>query len=64
MRNVRKHRDMKLLTTKPRRNYLGPKPNYHISKKNFQKLISHKNENNMILHFDLIEGKLKKLKSL
>ena len=35
----------------------------HIKNK-FQKLISHKNENNMILHFYLKEGKLKKLKSL
>ena len=30
MENVRKHRDMKLVTTKPRRNYFGPEPNYHI----------------------------------
>ena len=40
MGNVRKHRDMKLLTTKPRRNYLGPEPNYHISKKNFRNLLA------------------------
>ena len=29
MENVRKHRDIKLLTTKRRRNYLVPEPNYH-----------------------------------
>ena len=61
MENVRKHRDMKLVTTKPRRNYLGPEPNYHI-KFFFQKFISYRNGNNMIYCFELKEGKLKKLK--
>ena len=32
MENVRKHRDIKLLTTKRRRNYLVPEPNYHTTK--------------------------------
>ena len=27
--NVRKHRDIKLVTTEPRRNYLVSEPNYH-----------------------------------
>ena len=29
MENVRKHRDIKLATTKKRRNYLVSEPNYH-----------------------------------
>ena len=32
MENVRKHRDMKLVTSETRRNYLVSKPNYHITK--------------------------------
>ena len=32
MENVRKHRDIKLVTTERRRNYLVPKPNYHNTK--------------------------------
>ena len=31
-KNVRKHRDIKLITTERRRNYLVSKPNYHITK--------------------------------
>ena len=30
--NVRKHRDIKLLTTERRRNYLMSEPNYHTKK--------------------------------
>ena len=29
MENVRKHRDIKLVTTEGRRNYLVSEPNYH-----------------------------------
>ena len=29
MKNVRKHKDIKLLTIESRRNYLESKPNYH-----------------------------------
>ena len=29
LENVRKHRDIKLVTTKRRRNYLVSQPNYH-----------------------------------
>ena len=29
--NVKKHRDIKLVTTEPRRNYLVYEPNYHIT---------------------------------
>ena len=32
MENMRKHRDIKLITTERRRNYLVSKPNYHTAK--------------------------------
>ena len=32
MENVRKHRDIKLVTTDERRNQLVSEPNYHITK--------------------------------
>ena len=32
MQNVRKHRDIKLVTTNERRNYLVSEPNYHTAK--------------------------------
>ena len=32
MENVRKYRDIKLVTTERRRNYLVSKPNYHTTK--------------------------------
>ena len=32
MNNVRKHRNIKLVTTKRRRNYLVQEPNYHTTK--------------------------------
>ena len=32
MKNVRKHRDIKLVTTERRRNYLMSEPNYHTTK--------------------------------
>ena len=32
MENVRKHRDIKLVTTDKRRNQLVPEPNYHTKK--------------------------------
>ena len=32
MENVRKHRDIKLVTTQRKRNYLVSEPNYHITK--------------------------------
>ena len=31
MENVRQHRDIKLLTTEARSNYLESEPNYHIT---------------------------------
>ena len=32
MKNARKHRDIKLVTTERRRNYLVSEPNYHTTK--------------------------------
>ena len=32
MENVRKHRDIKFVTTEKRRNYLVSEPNYHTTK--------------------------------
>ena len=32
MENVRKHRNIKILTTERRRNYLVSEPNYHTTK--------------------------------
>ena len=32
MENIRKHRDIKLVTTNKRRNQLASEPNYHIPK--------------------------------
>ena len=32
LENVRKHRDIKLVTTNERRNYLVSEPNYHTTK--------------------------------
>ena len=32
MKNVRKHRNIKLVTTERRRNYLVSEPNYHTTK--------------------------------
>ena len=32
MKNVRKHKDIKLVTTEARRNYLVPEPNCHAEK--------------------------------
>ena len=32
MENIRKHRDIKLVTTERRRNYFVSEPNYHTTK--------------------------------
>ena len=40
MENVRKHRDIKLVTTERKRNYLTPEPNYHITKHFTENLLS------------------------
>ena len=38
--NVRKHRDIKRVTTERRRNYLVSKPNYHTTKFFTEKLLA------------------------
>ena len=40
MENVRKHRDIKLVTTERRRNYLVSEPNYHTTKFLTEKLLA------------------------
>ena len=38
MENVRKHRDIKLVTTDKRRNQFASEPYYHTQKNTFQKI--------------------------
>ena len=45
MVNLRKHRDIKLVTTNKRRNHLGSEPNYH-TKILSRRFISNRNEEN------------------
>ena len=45
MENVRNHRDIKLVITNKRRNYLVSEPNYRTAKMVFIKFISNRNEN-------------------
>ena len=47
MENVRKHRNIKLVTTKKRRNYLVSEPNYHTTKVFERKFIRNKIEKNL-----------------
>ena len=44
MENVRKQRDIKLVTTERKRNCLVLEPNYHTTKVLHRKFISYKNE--------------------
>ena len=47
MENVRKHRDIKLVRTERRRNYLVSEPNYHTTKNIFHRTsVSNRNEKN------------------
>ena len=46
MENVRKHRDIKLVTTDEKRHKLVSEPNYHTRKTFFRKFISNRNEKN------------------
>ena len=45
MENVRKHKDIKLVTTEKWRDYLVSEPNYH-AKKIIRKSVSDRNEKN------------------
>ena len=44
MENVRKHRNIKLVTTDKRRNKLAPEPNYYTTKYLSGNLLANKNE--------------------
>ena len=46
MENVRKHRDIKLVTTEERRNCLVSERNYHTTDLFFRKIISYRNKKN------------------
>ena len=47
MENVRKYRDVKLVTTERRRNYLVSEPNYHPTKYDFSRdFVGYRNEKN------------------
>ena len=45
MKNVRKHRDIKLVATKKRRNSLVSQPNYHTTKIFSENLLVIENQN-------------------
>ena len=40
MENIRKHRDIKFVTTEERRNYLVSQPNYHATKSSSKNLLA------------------------
>ena len=44
MENVRKHRDIKLVTTEEKRIKFVSEPNYHTTKHFFRKFVGHRNE--------------------
>ena len=44
MENLRKHRDIKLVTTDEKRSKLISEPNYHTTKRFFRKIVSNRNE--------------------
>ena len=44
MENVRKHRDIKLVTTDKRRNQVASEPNYHTTKYFSENLMTRENE--------------------
>ena len=46
MKNVRKHRNIKLITTERRRNYSVSEPSYHTTNIFYRKFISNRNEKN------------------
>ena len=49
MENVRKHRNIKLVTTERRRNYLVSEPNYNTTNFFMEHLFSNRNEKTEIL---------------
>ena len=49
LENVRKQRNIKLVATEKRRNYLVPEPNYHTTKLSTETLLAVKTRKNQIL---------------
>ena len=49
MGNVRKHRDIRLVTTEIKRNYLVLEPNYYTAKVFYKKFVGYRNEKTQIL---------------
>ena len=56
MKNVRKHRDIKLVTTEEKRNKLVSEPNYHTTKRFSENLLS--------IEMKKVKTKINKLKYL
>ena len=54
MENVRKHRDIKLVTTEMKRNYLVSEPNYHTRKIFTENLLAVEMRKTQILGIDQI----------
>ena len=50
MENVRKQRDIKLVTTEAKNNYLVSEPNYHITKLFFRKFIYHRKKTQIFIN--------------
>ena len=50
MENVRKHRNIKLVTTERRRNYLVSEPNFHTAKFFTEKLLAIETRKTLILN--------------
>ena len=46
MKNLRKHRDIKLVTTDEKRSKLISEPNYHTTKRFSENFVGNKNEKN------------------
>ena len=49
MENVRKHRDLKLVTTERRRNYLVSEPSYHTTKSFTENLLAIEIKNRILM---------------
>ena len=50
MENVRKHRDLKLVTTERRRNYLVSEPSYHTTKSFTENLLAIEIKNKILMN--------------
>ena len=61
MENVKNHRDIKLITTEARRNYLVSEPNYHTTKDFSDNLLAMEMKKTLILMDKLVYLGLPKL---